>query len=111
MEANLRVRDLGFKPFLAPAISSAAISIILTLRGEYNYGSVFFGVEDADITGEENAEKDNAEKDKPENNTRYEGAFVGVLSRLTEDGVEYEDRELPIELYERIEKAYKNLLM
>ena len=86
VEANLRVRDLGFKPFLAPAISSAAISIILTLRGEWNYGSVFFGTESG------------------------EGAYVGVMSRLTENGVEYEERDLPNELYNRIEKAYTNLL-
>ncbi len=86
VEANLRVRDLGFKPFLAPAISSAAFSIILTLRGEWNYGSLFFG------------------------NESGEGAYVGVLSRLTEKGVQYEERELPKVLYNRIEKAYRNLL-
>ena len=95
VEANLRVRDLGFKPFLAPAISSAALSIILTLRGEYCYGSVFFGREETE----------------PQGKKEYRGAYVGVLSRLTETGVEYEDRDLPEELYGRILNAYKNLLM
>lgn len=89
VEANLRVRDLGFKPFLAPAISSAAISIILTLRGEWNYGSVFFGCADAQ---------------------KACGAFVGCLSRLTKNGVKYEDIELPEVLYARILAAYRNLL-
>ena len=85
VEANMRVRDLGFKPFLAPAISSAALSILATLRGEWNYGSVYFGSEE-------------------------EGAYLGILSRLTEEGVEYEDLELPEELYQRIKTAYGNLL-
>ena len=87
--ANMKVRDLGYKPFLAPAISSAAISILLTLRGEWNYGSVFFG------SG---------------NKGNYSGAYLGVLSRLREEGVEYEDRELPEDLYDRIKNAFSNLL-
>ena len=41
--ANLEIRELGFKPYIAPAMSSAAISILLTLRGEWNYGSVYLG--------------------------------------------------------------------
>ena len=85
VEANMRVRDLGFKPFLAPAISSAAISILMTLRGKWNYGSLFFGNK---VDGE------------------YKGSFLGVLSRLTKDGVEYEDWEFPEELYDRIKEAY-----
>ena len=39
-EANLSVRALGFKPYIAPALSSAAISILLTMRGADHYGSV-----------------------------------------------------------------------
>lgn len=39
-EANLRVRDLGFKPYLAPGLSSAAISLLQLLRGEDHYGAV-----------------------------------------------------------------------
>ena len=41
IEANLRMRELGFKPYVAPAISSAAISLLLTLRGEWHYSSNF----------------------------------------------------------------------
>ena len=85
VEANLRVRDLGYKPFLAPAISSATLSILMTLRGNWNYGSVFFGDR---IEGE------------------YRGSFLGVLSRLTSDGIEYEDWDFPDDLYERIKTAY-----
>ena len=32
--ANLRVRELGFKPYLAPGLSSACVSVLKTLRGE-----------------------------------------------------------------------------
>ncbi len=31
--ANLVMRELGFKPYVAPALSSGALSILLTLRG------------------------------------------------------------------------------
>lgn len=84
VSANLRVRDLGFKPYIAPALSSAAISVLLTLRGEWHYGSVYLG-------------------------SRNEGAFLGIRSRITENGIEYEDAELPDALYERILTAYRNL--
>ncbi len=39
--ANLKMRELGFKPYAAPALSSGALSILLTLRGEWHCGSVF----------------------------------------------------------------------
>ena len=84
VQANLRVRDLGFKPYIAPALSSAAISILLSLRGEWHYGSVYFG-------------------------GKHEGAFLGIRNRFTENGIEYEDAALPDELYERVLTAYRNL--
>jgi len=84
VRANIAVRDLGFKPYIAPALSSAALSILLTLRGEWHYGSLYLG-------------------------TRERGAFLGMKNRLTEDGWEWEDLDLPEELYERIRNAYDNL--
>ena len=41
--ANLHMRAIGFKPFIAPAYSSGAISLILMMRGEWHCGSVFMG--------------------------------------------------------------------
>ena len=38
--ANLMMLELVFKPYVAPALSSVALSILLTLRGEWHYGSV-----------------------------------------------------------------------
>lgn len=84
VHANTAVRNLGFKPYIAPALSSAALSILLTLRGEWHYGSLYFGDE-------------------------QNGAFLGIKNRLTEDGWEFEDADVPRPLYERIEKAYVNL--
>lgn len=81
---NLAVRDLGYKPYIAPALSSAAISILLTLRGEWHYGSLYLG-----------------------DGTR--GAFLGIKNRLTAGGFEYEDAALCPQLYDRIRNAYINL--
>lgn len=39
--ANLEVRGAGFKPYIAPALSSGALSLLDTLRGNYHYSSNF----------------------------------------------------------------------
>ena len=41
LTANLKMREMGFKPYVAPALSSGALSLLLTLRGEWHCGSVF----------------------------------------------------------------------
>lgn len=84
VNANMEVRELGYKPYIAPAISSAAISILLTLRGEWHYGSLYLG----------------------DGNT---GAFLGIKNRMTADGSVYDDCQLPEALYARIKNAYDNL--
>ena len=71
MTANLHMRAIGYKPFVAPAYSSGAISLILTLRGEWHCGSVFLG-----------------------------GIFMGVKNRYTAHGLETEILPLPDALYE-----------
>ena len=73
LTANLKMRELGFKPYVAPALSSAAISVLLTLRGEWHYGSVCLG----DI-------------------------FMGVKNRYTPTGLETEDIPLPDDLFARL---------
>lgn len=40
--ANLEMRKIGFKPYIAPAIASGAISLIKTLAGEWHYSCVSF---------------------------------------------------------------------
>lgn len=82
--ANIQVRNLGYKPYIAPALSSAALSILLTLEGKYHYGSIYLG------------------NDK-------KGAFFGVKNRYTEQGLEYEDLFVCDALFTRLSKAYGNL--
>lgn len=73
IEANLRIRDLGFKPYVAPALSSGAISIIETLKGNWNYSSVCIG-----------------------------GKYFGCKNRITSRGIEIERIDMPKQLLERI---------
>lgn len=84
VHANVAVRDLGYKPYIAPALSSAALSIILTLRGQWHYGSVYLG---------------DASK----------GAFFGVKNRAAGGQVTYEDVCACPALYERWKRAYTAL--
>lgn len=42
ISANLRVRDLGFKPYIAPAISSAAYAITALLEGRWQHSAIPF---------------------------------------------------------------------
>lgn len=84
VHANVAVRDLGYKPYIAPALSSAALSIILTLRGQWHYGSLYLGDE-------------------------RRGAFFGVKNRLADGCVTYEDVCACPALYERWKQAYTAL--
>ena len=84
VEANLEVRELGFKPYMAPAISSGAMSVLKTLRGQWHYSSVYIG-------------------------EGMNGAFLGVKNRINDMAVEHEDLPLPQPLFERIKTAYDNL--
>ncbi len=78
--ANLHMRAIGYKPFVAPAFSSGAISILMCMRGEWHCGSVFLG-----------------------------GIYMGVKNRYTEHGLETELLALPDALYDRIVFAEENL--
>lgn len=78
--ANLQMRAIGFKPFIAPAYSSGALSLLLMMRGEWHCGSVFLG-----------------------------GIYMGVKNRYTPYGLETEILPLPEPLYERILTAQENL--
>lgn len=78
--ANLRVRELGFKPYLAPGLSSAAVSVLRTLRGEWHDGAAALG-----------------------------GAYFGCRSRMTRQGLELEKRELSPELLRQMERVHTAL--
>ena len=78
--ANLQMRELGYKPYAAPALSSGALSLLACLRGEWHYSSVFL-----------------------------DGVFFGIRNRLTEDGCEMERLELPEALTGRLKRTIEDL--
>ncbi len=80
LEANLRIRDLGFKPYAAPAVSSGAMQLLLALRGAWHCGSVPLG-----------------------------GVWFGVRNRFTPYGLEIETLPLPDALFERLRETEKML--
>ncbi len=80
LEANLRVRDLGFKPYVAPAISSGALQLLLTLRGEWHCSSVPLG-----------------------------GVWFGCRNRFTPYGLSLETLELPDALFARLRETERAL--
>jgi len=79
--ANLKMREIGFKPYVAPALSSGALSLLLTLRGEWHCGSVFL-----------------------------DGIYMGVKNRYTPYGIETELLpHIPDALYAHIVAAAEHL--
>ena len=79
--ANLQMREIGFKPYVAPALSSGALSILLTLRGQWHCGSVFL-----------------------------DGIYMGVKNRYTPYGIETELLEhIPAPLFAHITDAAEHL--
>jgi malate/lactate dehydrogenase len=78
--ANLKVRATGFKPYIAPALSSGALSILETLRGNFNYSTVFI-----------------------------DGIYWGIRNRLINGSVGIERSDLNDELMKRIKTSYDEL--
>jgi len=82
INANKEIRAFGYKPFIAPALSSGALSIIATIKGDWFYGSTYMG-----------------------------GVYMGSKSRLLPSGTEVEQLDLPELLFEKIQKTYQRLAM
>ena len=80
--ANLEMRAMGFKPYVAPALSSGALSVLLCLRGEWHCSSQYL-----------------------------DGIFMGVKNRLTDTGPALEQLPLPDPLFRRIEETARRLRM
>ncbi len=80
VRANLAVRELGFKPYLAPGLSSAAISVLHTLRGQWHEGAISLG-----------------------------GAYFGCRSRMTPQGVAWEQLPLHPKLEQRLAQVHRTL--
>lgn len=78
--ANLAVRSYGFKPYLAPGLSSAAVSVLRALRGEWHDAAVPLG-----------------------------GAYFGCRARLTPKGAAIRRETLNHALFARISESYRKL--
>lgn len=78
--ANLEIRNFGYKPYIAPSLSSGSLSILSTLQGNWLYGSTYMG-----------------------------GVYMGSKFRLNKTGIEIERLKLPYSLYKRIENTYEKL--
>ncbi len=80
VKANLEIRKTGFKPYVAPALSSGCLPIIATISGKWHYSATFMG-----------------------------GVFMGAKNRLLKSGTEIERLDLPVILVEKIKESYKEL--
>lgn len=78
--ANLEVRSTGFKPYIAPALSSGCLSILATINSQWHYSATFIG-----------------------------GTFMGCKNRLLPSGVELETLNLNKTLLKKLNSTYKLL--
>lgn len=78
--ANLEVRSTGFKPYIAPALSSGALSILATINSKWHYSATFIG-----------------------------GTFMGSKNRLLPSGIELETLDLNEKLLCKLNSTYKLL--
>ncbi|EJO5348012.1 lactate dehydrogenase [Clostridium botulinum] len=80
-EANLEIRSFGFKPYIAPALSSGSFSLIATIKSEWHYSATFLG-----------------------------GAFMGVRNRFINNTVELETyKNMPSNLLKKLEETHNYL--
>lgn len=80
IKANLKVREFGYKPFIAPALSSGALSILATISGDQFYGATYMN-----------------------------SVYMGSSCRLLESGIEIEQFDFPKDLRGRIQETYDKL--
>lgn len=78
--ANLEMRQLGFKPYAAPALSSGALSLLACLRGQWHCSSTYL-----------------------------DGIFMGARNRVLPTGTELEQLALPQALLERLRATAERL--
>ena len=78
--ANLKVREFGYKPFIAPALSSGALSIIATISKEWFYGATYMN-----------------------------SVYMGSSCRLLQSGLQIEQFILPDLLKSKLQYTYNSL--
>lgn len=80
LNANLEIRAFGYKPYVAPSLSSGALSILACISKEYFYGSSFMG-----------------------------GVYMGAKMKLGPSGIEIPQYNFNKDLAQRLEETYKDL--
>ncbi len=78
--ANLELRKHGYKPYVAPALSSGAIAIMDTICGNWHYSATYIG-----------------------------GVYMGALNRMLPSGTVLEQNNIPELLMKRLYNSYKEL--
>lgn len=78
--ANLKVREVGYKPYVAPALSSGSLSLIAYMEGSWHYSSNFLG-----------------------------GKYLGIRNRRIENTCEIETYNLPDTLFEKLKETFAAL--
>jgi hypothetical protein len=78
--SNLDVRSAGFKPYIAPALSSGSLSILATIKGGWHYSANFIG-----------------------------GVYMGARNRELDSAIEFETYMMPPQLYKKLEETYNYL--
>ncbi len=80
-EANLAIRSFGFKPYIAPALSSGSFSLIATIKSEWHYSATFLN-----------------------------GAFMGIRNRFINNTIELETyKNMPPNLLKKLEETHAYL--
>ena len=80
IQANIAVRKTGYKPYIAPALSSGALSVMGLIKGQWHYSAGFLG-----------------------------GIFWGARNRLTPTGIEWEQYDFPETLFQDLQNSYQEL--
>jgi len=81
LNSNMDIRNLGYKPYVAPSLSSGTLSIIATINGDWFYGSTYMG-----------------------------GAYMGSRVRLINGQLEIEQLNLHKTLFEKIKSTHERLV-
>lgn len=80
-EANLEIRSFGFKPYIAPALSSGSFSLIATIKSEWHYSATFLN-----------------------------GAFMGIRNKFINNTIELETyKNMPPNLLKKLEETHAYL--
>ena len=106
VQANHEVRALGFKPFIAPALSSAALTVLGLIRGEWTdcssyIGGLYFGARCRTVISDPAV--------LPAGDSIGQARCDASGSATAQAVIKYESTPLPPALTARVEAAYRKL--